>query len=317
MKKFSFNDQRKNLEGAVNIMLLRWTEDPSKFEGKKTITPPEIKFIQDELMDDFFIPVVESSGLSGEDGPTDEDMCLVEEMIGKIGDAENLIITDPARRPWNASCKDHAKRVAIVAREIADQLNFNPREFFIRGLVHDIGRYASHHPWIHAAAGKDILNQLGFSSKYCQTALNHAEAGALLFGATPGNWDKLSQDFNLLAEANKVSLADAVLAIADMCQKAVEDPPGSNNFKSRFADPMEGVFTSGLRRLTQKQKELVKNIDPLCIDHWGLREVYRTEPRIGMYLGLCWLLKAKLAKQGVVFEGVIERAEEALRGEKV
>lgn len=314
MARFDFDKARRNLRSTVGQLYKLWKENPSSVEREGTPTKKEITSIERGLCADFYEHVAISKGLSVGQDVSLQDIALVRRILGAIQPLEDHFIADPHRRAWNPSCVEHSMQVGVLARVLAEQLGLDANKIEVMGLVHDIGRYASHHPWIHGLAGMDLLKLLGFCEEYTIIPYSHLEAGASLLGATPENFEEMLNTPEIQDEVNRISIQEIVIALADMAKKGIEKPKGSGNFVNTFANPLEGVFVSGLRRLTDEQKQVVQHINPLDIKGTEqLLQVFRINGNMGMYLGLCWFFMKRLMKEGVVFEsndGVIARAQE-------
>jgi len=312
LERFNFSGAREKLIDKANALNTEWGKSPAAFEGKPTITPKEINSIRNKLAERFLAKG--SYDFLRREGFSQQDVKNARSVILALQSIEEAVIPDPKRRPWNSSCQEHADQVAILARLFAEQLHpkntdwQNKLEIF--GLVHDIGRYVSHHPWIHGTEGMQILSFLDFEWDFSSIAYYHLEAGAPILGATPDNWEAILNAPNLLAEIARTALPLIIITLADMAKKSVEEPAGSGKFVNRFADPMEGVFVSGLRRLNEVQKIAVRNVNLADIQSKEqLLEIYRVDKRMGMYLGLCWLFKQYLSKGcGVDFKRILDNA---------
>lgn len=208
---------------------------------------------------------------------------------------------------WDQSCMEHSMQVGALARVIGEELKVSHlNKLESAGLLHDVGRCASHDPWIHGLAGVEILTTLGFDSEFTSIAYAHLEAGAALLGATPENWPQILEARKLEQEIDSLPSFYVIIAVADMAKK-----------EGKICDPMEGVFESGLRRLSERQRVEALKIDPSQIRSRGeLLGICKIDPKMGMYLGLCFLLKERLAREGIVFEGengVITKAQKACK----
>jgi putative nucleotidyltransferase with HDIG domain len=316
MEQFSFAAAREKQRNAAFRMFDGWSLDPSLFESKETITLVEIHSIREMLCDTFFEAINQSTGMRDARNVSPKDIKLARRLIEMIQIVENRVVADPRRRPWNQSCEEHAIQVGILARLFAEQLGLDPNKLEITGLVHDIGRYASHHPWIHGIAGLDLLDFLGFHNDYKIVSYSHLEAGAPLLGATQDNWVEILNMPNLQDEVNKLSITEVIIVLADMSKKSIEEPEGSGRFVNCFTNPIDGVFVSGLRRLDEKRRRTFQqqNISQINIhDKKQLFEVFRIDPNMGIYIGLCWILMRRIVREGIVFEGkdgIIAKAQE-------
>lgn len=237
-------------------------------------------------------------------------------MVEAIQPFEDTFISQPESRPWNLSCAEHCVQVGTLARVIGEEIFPNHYlKLEVMGLLHDVGRFASHHPWVHGLAGCELLEAIGFGQELIGPAYSHLEAGAPLLGVTPENWPQILEAENLQAELDHLPLTAVIIAVADMAKKSVEEPAGSGRFVNRLCDPLEGVFVSGLRRLSRERAAALTDINPLKISGRQLRGLYKLDSKMGMYLGLCWLFRKKLVSCGVVFEGedgVIDTAKRVL-----
>ncbi|OGZ23642.1 MAG: hypothetical protein A3A08_02130 [Candidatus Nealsonbacteria bacterium RIFCSPLOWO2_01_FULL_41_9] len=312
MEEFDFSSAREKLMDEANALAAKWRKNPTDFEGKPTITPLEMRSIRNKLAEKFLADG--SYDFLRRKGFLPKDVRNARSIILALQPIEEEVIPDPKRRPWNSSCQEHADQVGILARLFAEQLQPKNTDWQnkleIEGLVHDIGRYASHHPWIHGTEGAQLLSFLNFKKDFEHVAYYHLEAGAPILGATPDNWEAILNAPNIMAEIARTDLSLIIIALADMAKKSVEEPAGSGKFVNWFADPMEGVFVSGLRRLTKPQKLAVRNINPADIQSKEqLLEIYRVDKQMGTYLGLCFMFKQYLIKgYGVDFKRILDNA---------
>lgn len=314
MARFDFAAARKELRSKTTRLFETWRENPSLIEGKVVISREEISLIQRSLYDDFFWLVKQSPGLRNGQNVNSQDIALVRRILGAIQPLEDHFVADPQRRAWNLSCVEHSLQVGILARLLAERLWLDTKKMEVVGLIHDIGRFVSHHPLIHGLAGMELLGVLGFCEEYAIMSYSHLEAGASYLGATIENWEEIICSDNVQEEINSCPLPEIVIKIADMAKRGIEEPEGSGNFVNIFANPLEGTFVSGLRRLNDEQKRTVEHINPLDIQgKEQLLQIFHINREMGMYLGLCWFFMERVLKEGVVFEGndgVIARAQE-------
>lgn len=231
-----------------------------------------------------------------------------------------LNILSEIRTPaWNNSCIEHSKQTAALARIIANKIpscRRNKEAIASMGLLHDIGCCVSQDKWIHGLAGSLFLAELNFPLSYSNIAYTHLEAGAPLLGATPENWSQILAADNLREEIDSLYLPDVIIAVADMAKIGIETPPGSGQFVNELSDPLEGVFVSGLRRLPEDRAKAVQEANINLCEIGGpedLQRIHGIDPQIGLYLGLCWLLKDRLMHEGVLFKNAIEQAKADLR----
>ena len=187
---------------------------------------------------------------------------MTHEILHSVGHIEESIISEIGRRPWNTSCIEHSLQVEAFALEITEAINekgiikLDPNRIRVKGLMHDIGRAASHHPVIHGLAGREILKDLGFGADFRTTTLAHLEAGIgpYIIGVTPETWPNISTNFKQLEGlVSQLPIEEIIVGLADIGKKGVKQSDGS--FVNQIADPVEGLVPSAKRRLTTNTEE--------------------------------------------------------------
>jgi HD superfamily phosphodiesterase len=211
----------------------RWEENPSRFENKETIKAEEYRTIKDRLVNQFS-ERVQTSGLAGGRELSEEDLKLVHEILETIMPTEKEIISDERRRPWTPDCLEHAYQTEVVAASIAEQTKLDILRVRIKAAIHDIGRFASHHPLIHGLVGRQLLKELGFHPDLRRTTLAHLESGVgpYVMGINQESWSVISQEPKKLEKfLASVSPEEIVIALADVAKE-----PGG-----KIVDPLEGA----------------------------------------------------------------------------
>ncbi len=271
----------------------RWKNDPGAFENKQTLTGAEYGQITSQIKSSFF-DRVRTSGLATGEALSVEDLKLVHEIQEKIPQIEAEVIMDPKRRPWNDSCLEHARQAEAVALVMAEEINQSreakPLDINLvrsKAALHDIGRFASHHPLIHGMAGRDLLKVIGFAPEFRTTTLAHLEAGVgpYLVGIDPETWPKISSNPEELGKIIlSLPLEEIIVVLAEISSKGVETSSGSGKFVNQISDPIEGV-TNAARRRPGKNSE--------------------------MYVGFAKVLKGRLERQfNLDFGRVVDQAKE-------
>lgn len=279
MNQFNFSQAREQLRGQQEKDFGKWLEDPAAFEGKETISAEEVILVCDQITELFREEL--QSGVS---------LDKIKKVLMAIQSIENRIINEESRRPWNYFCLEHAGQTASIAR-------FGARFFEPAALLHDIGRCFSHHPWIHGLAGEAILTSTGtYLHVYAPICYMHLEAGAPLLGFTPENWRTAINASNLKNELSRLSISSMVITLSDMAKK-----------DGMIVDPIQGVYHSGLRRLSEEEKYSLGKIDPSKLSMEDILSI-KVE-KLAMYLALCWVFDQQLKEFGIVFSSYLSEGE--------
>ena len=308
----------------------KWKYIPSYIDSNTTINPGEFNNLLLNLGVQFRSIILDSN-LSHSDPSiriTEQDVDIAHEIIDSIGPLERKIMPSDGKNPnrptWNPSMVEHSRQVAVFARAIAQELKDNgidvdENRVGVKGLFHDIGRAASHHPIVHALAGREILKVLGIGADFRTTTFSDNEAGVNPAFSTinPDNWnikaDKKGQRLGLDTMVANLPLEEVIVALADMGHAGIKQADGS--FVNSISDPIDGLVPSALRRLTSNKgtpdPEVLKHLAaPLKKDRDNakrqLKKLGLTEQDItkfAMYFGWCGALKRRVEKLGVKFEG--------------
>ncbi|MCL5410984.1 MAG: HD domain-containing protein [Patescibacteria group bacterium] len=253
--KFNFSEGKDLL-----FSFEEWKLDPSKFEGKNTLTSPEYGAIINQLESEFSSKV-RDSGLSDPRRISENDLDLIHQLQDRILQIEKSIIPDEERRPFNLSSLSHVHQVETVARVIAENINktepnlrLNPLLVGAKAAIHDMGRFASHEAVIHGMAGRELLKRLGFDSTFVNTTLAHLEAGSGpgVINLDENNIGTLSDQEIIDWIDHNIDPAEIIVTLADLCSMGAKDEQ-SGKYQNHIVYPLESLVHSASRRPVERR----------------------------------------------------------------
>lgn len=295
-----------NLESGINVFN-QWKANPQQvFKNSLPSSFSYLKF-QAQLYAQYR-ELVEEYGLSSSTATIqDRDVKLAREIIHGIKTG-----------PWNPSMVVHSEQVGVYAKALSRNINFlhpdlqlDDNRMEVKGLFHDIGRSVTHHPVVHAFAGREILKLLGVSADIRTSNLSDNEAGVgpYISFISPETWANIDSEEgsidNLVAN---LPLEEVLIALADMGKRDI------NNVKY-ICDPIEGLVPSAINRLkTNTFMPTAEILMPLAAATKDDRDAAQATLRqaglneggikqMAMYFGWAGALKRRVEQLGVTFEG--------------